>query len=270
MSRKLGHEAKKMVGKNYGKGSGTTEKLLGNIERIAEFMGTQGLQSLRHMKTKHVTRFFDHLKAEGLSASTKANYATAMRTIAHAIGKDNIVPRNNADLGINRIDRYQPKQADISKMEKVREALYSKSEWQGLAADMQMAFGLRVKESLLSHSTVIRDGKEFLVVEGAKGGRPRDLEVKTEAQREILQRVNDHIAATGGKSLISQHLNLKQALKKQANDYHRAGGTKVNGANSHLARHHMAQKMGQEGISDKEIAEHLGHGREGVTKHYKQ
>ncbi len=33
-----------------------------------------------------------------------------MRDIAHAIGKDNIVPRHNSDLGIDRSDRYQPKE----------------------------------------------------------------------------------------------------------------------------------------------------------------
>ncbi|QSV45424.1 tyrosine-type recombinase/integrase [Geobacter benzoatilyticus] len=269
MSSKLGNEAKKLVGKNYGKGSGTTEKLLGNIERIAEFMGTQGLQSIHHMKTKHVSRFFNHLKAEGVSASTMANYATAMRRIAHAIGKDNIVPSSNAELGINRSDRYQPKHGDNIKMEEVREALYGKNEWQGLAIDMQRVFGLRVKESLLSQGVVVHNGREFLVVEGSKGGRPRELEVKTDEQREVLQRVGKHIAATGGKTLIPLHLTLKQALKKQANDLHRTGGTKANMANSHLARHHTAQKMDQEGASNKEIAEYLGHGREGVTRHYK-
>lgn len=270
MGNKLVNEAKKLVGKNYGKGSGTIKKLVGNIKRIATFMVTQGLQSIHHMKTKHVTSFFDHLKSEGLSASTMGDYATAMRTIAHAIGKDNIVPHSNAVLGISRSDRYQPKHGDITKMQEVREAIYGKSEWQGLAVDMQRVFGLRVKESLLSHATIIRNDREFLVIEGAKGGRPRELEVKTDEQREVLQRVGEHIAANGGKTLIPPHLTLKQALKKQANDFHRSGGTKENGANSHLARHHMAQKMGQEGISDKEIAEYLGHGREGVTKHYKK
>jgi integrase len=70
-------------------------------------------------------------------------------------------------------------------------------------------------------------------------------------------------------SLIPSHLTLKQALKKQANDNYRCGGTKANNANNHLWRHEKAQNLAHEGKSDKDIAEYLGHGREGVTKHYK-
>lgn len=268
MSTKLQNEAKQLVGKNYGKASQTVEKLIGNIERIAGFMETQGLQSIKHMKTKHVERFFETMKAEG-RASTMAKYATAMRTIASAIGKENIVPRTNADLGISRADRYQPKQGDLEAMQGVRQALYAKNEWQGLAYDMQRAFGLREKESLLSHRVVVREGREYLQVEGAKGGRHREVEIETQAQRDILRAVHEHIRADNGKSLIPAGLTLKQALKKQANDNHRCGGTKANNANNHLWRHEKAQNLGREGKSDKDIAEYLGHGREGVTKHYK-
>lgn len=270
MSSKLQHEAKQLVGKNYGKASQTVEKLVGNIERIATSMASQGLQSIRHMKSKHVERFFDSLKAEGLCASTMANYATAMRTIAAAIGKENIVPLANKELGISREDRYQPKYGDTEKMNEVREALYRKSEWQGLAFDLQREFGLREKESLQSFYRIVeKDGTEYLQVEGAKGGRERCVEIETQSQRDVVGAVNGYIRTTGGKSLMPSHLTLIQALKKQSNDISRAGGTKANKANSHLWRHSKAQEFGRDGKSDKDIAEYLGHGREGVVNHYK-
>lgn len=268
MSSKLGHETKKLVGKNYSKASLTTEMLVGNIERIAQFMEkTQGLQSIRHMKTKHVKNFFSSIGH--LSASTQANYATAMREIVRAIGKANIMPRTNAEIGIDRSNRYNPKRGDIEKMAEIRDKLYEKNEWRGLAFDLQREFGLRIKESLLSHRTHKIDGKVFLIVQGAKGGRPRNLEIRTPGQAALVERVQNYIYQSGGNSLIPPDKTLAQGYKSQVNAIYRAGGTKENLANSHLWRHEKARGMSNEGLSDKNIAEHLGHGRESVVRHYR-
>jgi site-specific recombinase XerD len=267
MSSKLQHEAKQLVGKNYGKASLTTEKLVQNIERIAEFMETQGLQSIRHLKTKHVERFFSSIS--NLSPSTRANYATAMRQIASAIGKKNIMPRANAEIGIDRSDRYSPKHGNIEKMLEIRNTLYENGEWRALAFDVQRQFGLRIKESLLSNKTQKIDGKEFLVVEGAKGGRPRNLEIRTPEQAAVVERVQEYIRQSGSSSLIPKEKTLSQGYKSLVNAISRAGGTKENQANSHLWRHEKAREMSDSGSSDKDIAEHLGHGRESVVRHYK-
>ncbi len=269
MSSKLGNEAKRLVGKNYGKGSGTTQKLVGNIGRIADFMSTQGLQSIRDMKTKHVERFIEKLENDNLSASTRSNYMTAMREIAHAIGKDNIVPRHNIDLGIDRSDRYQPKHGDLDKMTDARDKLYAKDEWLGLACDMAKGFGLRREEALLSNLVIVKDGQERIVVAGAKGGRPRDVPIERQDQKDLVQKVLQYIKDNGQKSLIPSNLSLKQGLKKFSNELNRAGATKENMANLHLYRHEAAQQRDREGKPDKEIAEYLGHSRESVTQHYK-
>lgn len=269
MSSKFGNEVKKLVGKNYSKGSGTIRKLVGNLARIAKNMSSQGLQSIKDMKTKHVERFFESLKVKGLSDSTMSGYATAMREIAHAIGKDNIVPKHNINIGIERSDRYQPKVANLDKMAEVRNQLYEKNKWEALASDMSKAFGLRREEALLSNQVVEKEGKEFLVIKGAKGGRPRDVEIERADQKELIQKVQEYIKDHGQQSLIPSDLSLKQGLKKLSNDLHRSGATKENNANLHLFRHADAQQKGRDGKTDLEIAEHLGHGREAVVKHYK-
>lgn len=121
MAQKLEHEARQLIGKNWSKGAGTNAKLLSNIRSIGRFMQSQSLQSIAHMKTKHVLRYFDHLKSSGLQASTLQNHATAMRVLAAAIGKQNIVARTNEELGIIRHGRYSPKIADMAKHEDIRE-----------------------------------------------------------------------------------------------------------------------------------------------------
>lgn len=230
-------------------------------------MGTQGLQSIRHIKSKHVERFFSSISK--LSPSTRANYATAMREIAESIGKKNIMPRTNLDIGIDRADRYSPKHGNIEKMMEIRNVLYSKGEWRGLAYDLQREFGLRIKESLLSNKTLEINGKEFLIVKGAKGGRPRNLEIQNLEQADVVKRVQEYIRQSGGSSLMPPEKTLAQGYKSQVNAISRAGGTKENAANSHLWRHEKAREMTARGSKDAEIAQHLGHGREGVVRHYK-
>ncbi|GKT29461.1 hypothetical protein ADUPG1_001195, partial [Aduncisulcus paluster] len=90
-------------------------------------------------------------------------------------------------------------------------ALYEEGRWLGLAHDMRENFGLRAKESLLSNE--IKGNR--LIVKGAKGGRPRSVEILTEKQWETID----------GQQIVK-------------------------------------------GLSRKDVAEELGHGREEVVSHY--
>jgi len=90
MAGKIAMQARELVGKNWSKGSLTREKLLGNIERISEFMQKQGLQKIQDMKSKHVERFIQDMQNRNLSNSTQAGYLTVLRVLAGAIGKQNI------------------------------------------------------------------------------------------------------------------------------------------------------------------------------------
>ena len=204
MARKLAYQALKLVGKNWGKSSLTIEKNRGNIVRLANRLERRfGLEDIHNLKTRHLATLFEEMKAEHLSASTLSGYATAARSIAFAIGKQNIVPRTNKDLGFTRADeRYQPIQANADALEEVRRFLYARSEWQGLAHDLRMHFGLRAKESLLSVDALECDGTVYLEVRGAKGGRPRRVPVQNSAQAETLGRIRQFVQEKSQKSLI--------------------------------------------------------------------
>ena len=90
-----------------------------------------------------------------------ASYATAARSIAHAIGKDNIVPRTNNELNISRAgDRLKPVQTDKDAIKRTISQLYAKETWLGLAAEMRLEFGLRAKESLLSNE--VKNGRLYV------------------------------------------------------------------------------------------------------------
>lgn len=266
MARKLEHEARQLIGKNWSKGSGTNAKLLGNIRSIGRFMESQSLQSIRHMKTKHVQKYFEHVKSQGLQASTLQNHATAMRVLAAAIGKQNIVPRTNEELGISRHGRYAPKSADMAKHGDIREKLFSKDERLGVAHDLRQSFGLRAQESITGR-IVIRNGEELLRVIG-KGGRVRELPIDTPAKQTAIAAMKTIMEKQGTPGIIPPDKTLKQFYTYQKNAVSRAGGTKTQGANMHSLRHHHAQQMKKDGKGVKEIVEDLGHNRESSAGHY--
>lgn len=270
MARDLEYQARQLIGKNYGVAQKTTEKLLSNIKSITSFLeNTFGLQRIGDVKTKMVNSYFDTLKNSGYSPATMSSHATAWREIAEAVGKQNIVPRFNSQLGIERNDRYSPKTADIAQNNNIREALYNKSENLGIAHDLREAFGLRALESIRSSKTENIDGKEFLKIEGTKGNRPRSIEIKTPEQREAVARVQAIAKSQNTPGLIPADKTLKQFYDFQKNSLSKLNATKANGANMHVLRHNFAQSLSRRGVSDKVMAETLGHNREEVVRHYK-
>ena len=266
MATRLEHEARKLVGKNWSKGSGTVKKLLSNIRSIARFMEGQSLQSITHMKTKHVEKYFAGLKEKGLTASTLQNHATAMRMLAHAIGKQNICPRTNREIGIIRTGRYSPKIADMSKQAEIRELLYQKDIRLGVAHDLRESFGLRAQESITAR-IVVRNGEELLRVVG-KGGFVREIRIDTTDKKTAVDAMKAVTSEQKTPGIIPADKTLKQFYTYQKNAISRLGGTKESNANMHTLRHHHVQEMKADGKTIAERVEETGHIRQDSDRHY--
>ncbi len=262
----LEHQVQQIMGKDRRSASLTSYKNRGQIQRFCRSVEEKyGLCNIRHLKTKHIFGVLFDMKASGRSATTIASYATAARQIASAIGKQNIVPKTNAELGISRAgERLKPVAADTAKIVEITQALHQKGEWLGLAAELRSQFGLRAKESLMSNE--VREG--CLVIRGAKGGRPRSIEIRTSEQAALVEQVQVHIQERGQTSLIPQGMSLKQGYKAQANALHRLGATKAVSAHAHASRHKYAQDRAAQGASKLDVSAELGHGREDVVSHY--
>lgn len=289
----ISHQATALIGKERGLSASTHKAHMDCIRKIGEYLSDKfGLQNINSVGGKHVTEFFKD-KAN-LSNSRLEAYATSWRMIAEAVGKNNMVPRENEELGFSRNadERYAPKFADQDRINELRESLVEragkteelKDTMLVLAHDMRQEFGLRAKESLMSKEVVRIDGKEFLKVEGAKGDRPRNIEIKTHSQREAIAKVQAHMSATGQKSIIPADMKLVQAISYQTDRIHELGGTKESRANMHCQRHAFLQKTYNEqkteykaqGMSDemskamalKDVAEVAGHSRPEAALHY--
>jgi site-specific recombinase XerC len=271
MGMSLERQALVRVGKNWSKGSLTREKLLSNVQEFSRFVAAKfGLEKIDNLKPKMIEAFAKDLHEKKLAPATMAGKMTAVREIAAAIGKQNIVARDNKAYGIERI-RINPQAINHDKLSEIREMLQDRATngdkiaKMSLAADrLREAFGLRAKESLMSRNILQRDGRQYLVVEGAKGGRPRELEVKTDAQLKAVQFVDETSRSLGSGTgrIIPPNMSLKQAYDAQRNLWTKLGGTRKTGANMHGERHAKARELKTQGTPKGDIMNFLGHGEE--------
>ena len=248
------------------------ESCLCNIGRA---MQRYGLNSIKDIKPAHVLRYFAELRDKGLSASRMANHATAMRALTNMMGKD-VVP-SNAVLGCDRSLANRTKHSDERlNPEKVAEVRAQLSENNQIAYDQARYFGLRLKETLLSHLSISRDGVEYLVVAGAKGGRPREVPVTTPEQREVLDR-NAAYRDTHGGTLVDADKSLLQGIRHLQNELAAAGATRNSGANMHALRRQWIIDRCEEIAASpeethqlqlKELMDRCGHGRIEVGRCY--
>jgi len=267
--RSLVSQALARIGKDWSKSSLTREKLLSNTKEFSAYVAKAfGLERIDNLKPGHIKSYVASMHERNLSASTMADKMTSVRIIAGSIGKQNIVERHNAAYGIERI-RINPQVVNHGRLMEVREKVDTRAE-QGdkialmvRAADcLRSSFGLRAKESLMSCKVEMRDGRVFLQVEGAKGGRPRELEARSEGQIWAVQLVVETASALGSGTgrIIPGDMTLKQAYDAQRNFWRKCGGTRATEANMHGERHAYARKRNAEGASRAEIMQELGHG----------
>jgi site-specific recombinase XerD len=273
------------VGKNWSLASLTVAKHVANLTTIGRFMSkSQGLNDISNMKTKHVDAFIKYLREDKqLAPSTLQGYATALRLVATAIGKAHIV-KSNFELGATRpnFDRFKNSAtpSDLERLAGIKSSLYTKSQWQGAAFEMQEKFGLRIKESLGSNRIENINGREYLLIPAGftKNSLERRVEITTAEQREILATVNAIKTIQGTPGIIPAHLSLKQGYWRQVNAIRSLGGTKANHANSHtLRREHIRERYSDiKNISDtserenakQKLIEEIGHFDTVKLKHY--
>lgn len=269
MGKPLERQALDTLGKKWDKAQGTRCKSLQNTREFARFVSERfGLEKIDNLKPRMVEAYIRDLQDRGRSASTLAGKMTALRELAAAIGKQNIVPRDNKAYGIER-NRINPQIVNSDKINEIREVLQARALAGSHVAKMMLAadalresFGLRAKESLMSKDIVEKDGKMYLAVEGAKGGRPRELAVDNEAKLRAVQLVAEMSKAlnSGTGRIIPPDMSLKEAYDAQRNEWRALGGTRENNANMHGERHSYARDLDSNGATKAEIMADLGHG----------
>ncbi len=202
------------------------------LAQMADALHGLGHRGLRAggLKPRHVEALVRHWREGGLSDATMMNRMAHLRWWADRVGKGGMV-KPNADYGMRPrshvSDGTRRRDLDESRLARVKDAHVR------MALRLQAAFGLRREEAIkLSPSHADRGDRLLVKASTAKGGRRREVPVRTAAQRRLLDEAR---RLAGGGALIPPGRNYAEQ-RKVYEDQTRAAGL----GRSHGLRHAYA------------------------------
>ncbi len=207
--------------------------LIANQLHVLGFHG-MGASSL---KPKHVDALVKHWLDQDLSTGTIKNRMAVLRWWAQKVDKQNVVARSNDHYGIpNRqfvTNTSKAKVVNAPDLEKISDPYVR------MSLELQQAFGLRREEAIKFRPGFADRGDHVLLKSSwTKGGKARVVPVRTDEQRDLLNRVRQ---LAGNGALISSDRNYVQQLRVYERLTANAGLSKMHGL-----RHAYAQQRYEE------------------------
>ena len=215
-----------------------------NLMRCVRQLHARGYAKTWDVRTigkREVHRLADDWRTAGLSGRTIANRMVDLRWLAAKVGRADHIPTNR-EIGVG-LRRNTPGWGENKARELDRAALRQLGEREQLITELRREFGLRTEEALkFQHAHATRDPDRIrLVGSWCKGGRPREIPVTTDRQRDLLERVANFQAAEpacphGHRSMIPP----EQSFLAYYRDYNEA--RHALGIPGHELRHAWAQE----------------------------
>ncbi len=214
------------------------------LKQIAQQLNQLGYKKMRSssLKPKHVVALVALWKTEvspqtkkPISIGTIKNRMCAMRWWAEKIGKQNVIPRTNEELGIaNRVLVSKENKAfnlDYKKVETLPRHIR-------LSLRLQEQFGFRREEAAkIIPGDAIRKDQIVLKPSWTKGGRKRSVPIVTDEQRKLVRDLERYVATNGKASLIPPSINYERYLSHREHHI-----TSIGIRATHGLRHHYAQQ----------------------------
>jgi hypothetical protein len=225
--RTLNYDLKQLCHRNRDGSFGTQADRVRILQLVADQLHEAGFNDLRvtGLKPKHVEALAQRWQAESLNPGTIKNRMAQLRWWAEKIGKRTVVARDNADYGIanRQLVSAVSKARDLTDTElgKVTDP-YTR-----LSLRLQAAFGLRRAESIkIQPAWADRRNVLALRPSWCKGGRAREIPIRTDAQRQLL----DEAKSFAGKgSLIPRDSRYIDQLRRFEYQCSQAGIHRVHG-----------------------------------------
>lgn len=261
-----------------------------HLRQIVSDLENEGykLQNIRNMKQKHVNALVNSWKERGLSVGTIKNRMSTLRWTAAKINNPQILERSNRAYEIEdrqyvKNDINIAKRLDNPSLEKITNDNVK------MSLRLQEAFGLRREEAMKIQPNIADKGdKLHLQASWCKGGREREIPIRNEAQRALLNEVKSFVNKRGDKSLIPKDLTYIQQLKAYEYQTEKSGIEKNHGLRHQYAQDRYLEITGREcpkngGLRSRQlspedrkvdyaarlqISEELGHSREAITAVY--
>lgn len=232
----LAYDLNKMVNHNRD-GSFKTQADRQNILQMCAKQLKEG--GFRHMKAtslkpKHSVYLVEKWQKEGISTGAIKNRMACLRWWAEKVGKQNVVASSNATYLIANREYSTNKDKSIKltggNLDKI-ENPYVK-----FSVRLQAEFGLRREEAMKFNASYADKGN-LLSLKGSwcKNGRPREVPVRFQNQRQLLNEVRQF---AGNGSLIPPDKQYRQHLKVFERETSKAGISRTHGL-----RHQYAQTL---------------------------
>ena len=237
--RDLNYQLKDLCRNNRDGSYATQVQRLWMLTLIANQLHELGFRQMnaQSLKPKHIEALVKHWLDAKLTVATIKNRMTALRWWAQKVDRQNVIARTNDHYGI-------PDRQFVTKVSKAQsvsaEALGKvKDVYVQMSLELQQAFGLRREESIKFVPSYADRGDRLVLKDSwTKGGKAREIPIRTDAQRQVLNRAHQ-LAGRG--SLIPANRNYVQQLRTYEGHTSRAGLSKLHGL-----RHAYAQQRYQE------------------------
>ncbi len=223
----LNYELKQLCRHNRDGSYATQADRERTLDLIADHLLEMGYRNMHatSFKPRHVEALAERWQAESLSAGTIKNRMATLRWWAEKIGKQNVIAHDNAHYGI--ADRQYV--TNVSKARELTAADLDKvsDPYSRISLALQAAFGLRRAESIKIRPTwADRGDRLVLKASWTKGGREREIPIRTDAQRRVLDEAKAYVV---NRSLIPASLRYVDQLQRFRYQCSKAGIHHVHG-----------------------------------------
>jgi site-specific recombinase XerC len=259
---------------------GTQRKRGGELSQAARAIHEHfGLQKWANLGAKHVAFVVDTWKARYAGKRTLDQKLTHLRWLVRKIGKANLLPRGNRELGIEPGPRYT-RAGKFIVQERLLEILGGVADdpRRRMAVLLGRHLGLRFREAMLFRPW--RDWEEsgrIWVKRGTKGGRPRYLFLHNPRQREVLEEARALVRGQDAALIPEEAATWEQWRQASYHKLRKAGMSRKMDAVFHDLRrtwagermHYLIRVRGlDQEHAERIVTRELGHNRREVLRWY--
>ena len=284
--RRLNYQLKQLCKSNRDGSYGTQVQRERVLTLIANQLHDLGFRQMhaRSLRPKHVEALVKHWMVSAIAVGTIKNRMAALRWWAAKANKKNVIARSNDHYGIPR--RQYVNSANRATTLASEQLKRITDPYIRMSLELQRAFGLRREEAIKIRLHLADKGDSLcLKPSWTKGGRAREVPIRTASQRAILDKARE----LGGKgSLIPGDRNYKQQKNRYEGQCIRAGLSRMHGLRHAYAQRRFEELTGflaplaggpdraalsaDERALDKKaravISAELGHNRTAITRVY--
>ena len=262
------------------------------LRMMADQLAELGYRKMRatDLKGRHVLKLVDLWQRQGIATGTLKNRMAVLRWWARKVGAAHVMAGSNVHYGIGSRQVYSGSRAKSLSAAILARVDGPYAERMRVSLELQRVLGLRREESLKWRPdyAIARDAEGVicqvnLKPSWTKGGRARAIAVRTDEQREVIER---SVLVAGRGSLIPPELSYVEYLAKFEYRTRKAGLDRKHGLRhmyaqtrlEELTGHkppsaggptHLTPKQWETDVEARQlISRELGHERLQITRAY--